>query len=124
MIWELPPGDARFDRRWSSIKRNFTAAWLASGGEELSISTSRHNERRRGVWQPRYIEHTLQDEADLTRYIHYIHINPVRHGYVQEPTDWQYSSIHRFLRQQGLSGGEPFHPMPNDDEINIDLLEP
>jgi putative transposase len=29
----------------------------------------------------------------------YIHWNPVKHGYVKNPMDWPYSTIHRFVAQ-------------------------
>jgi putative transposase len=32
-------------------------------------------------------------------HVNYIHFNPVKHGYVPNPSDWKYSSIHRFIKQ-------------------------
>jgi hypothetical protein len=31
--------------------------------------------------------------------VNYIHYNPVKHGLVNRPVDWPYSSIHRAIRQ-------------------------
>ena len=31
------------------------------------------------VWQPRYWEHLIRDEADFRHHVEYIHFNPVRH---------------------------------------------
>jgi putative transposase len=31
--------------------------------------------------------------------VDYIYINPLKHGYVNAPVDWPYSSIHRYIRQ-------------------------
>lgn len=36
-------------------------------------------------------------EQDLTRHVEYIHHNPVRHGLVSAPTDWEYSGFHRYV---------------------------
>ena len=97
MIWTLPPGDARYDRRWSAIKGNFSRAYLAAGGTEQPISPGKRHKRRRGVWQSRYLEHTLRDEDDLEAHVHYIHLNPVKHGHADRPTDWPHSSLHTYL---------------------------
>lgn len=39
----------------------------------------------------------IRDEQDLARHVDYIHINPVKHGYVQRVSDWPHSSFHRFV---------------------------
>ena len=36
--------------------------------------------------------------AALCNYIHY---NPVKHGYVQNPEDWHFSSYRHYLRNDG-----------------------
>ena len=41
----------------------------------------------------------IVDERDLQIHADYIHFNPVKHGYVQRPIDWPFSSIHRYIRQ-------------------------
>ncbi len=97
-IWTLPSGDDRYPLRWRWIKREFTRAWLAMGGEEQTRSTSRVRQRRRGVWQRRYWEHTIVDEVDLETHFDYIHFNPVKHGLVDRPSDWPWSSFHRWVR--------------------------
>lgn len=96
-IWTLPHGDDDFATRWSHIKGSFTHAWLKHGGREESVNASRTHHRRRGVWQRRYWEHALRDEADYERHVEYIHYNPVKHGLVKCPSDWPYSSFHRYV---------------------------
>lgn len=49
------------------------------------ISNSRFRKQKRGVWQRRFWEYA--DEEDFNRHIDYIHINPVKHGYVQRAAD-------------------------------------
>ena len=70
-----------------------------------SISISRQKKRERGIWQRRFWEHMIRDQSDYEHHINYIHYNPVKHGYVKNPSDWPYSSIHRFIRQGILSEG-------------------
>ena len=50
------------------------------------------------MWQPKYWEHTLEDEDDFERHFDYIHYNPVKHGLVRCPRDWPWSSFHRWVR--------------------------
>ncbi len=38
----------------------------------------------------------------MQRHVDYIHINPVKHGYVERASDWPYSSIHRYIAKGDL----------------------
>jgi putative transposase len=97
-LWSLPEGDAAYPIRWAWLKKEFTKRWLARGECEQAISDARRARRRRGVWQPRFWEHTIRNEADFEHHFHYIHFNPVKHGLVQFPYEWPYSSFHRWVR--------------------------
>jgi putative transposase len=55
------------------------------------------------LWQRRYWEHTIRDEADFARHVDYVHYNPVKHGFVARVCDWPYSSFHRHVRRGLLS---------------------
>ena len=35
--------------------------------------------------------------TDLARHVEYIHYNPVKHGFVNAPKDWEYSSFHQYV---------------------------
>jgi len=97
VIWSLPPGDSEYPKRVGWAKKEFTAHWLKIGGVDQPVSKGRQRQRRRGIWQPRYWEHTLQDEDDFERHFDYIHWNPVKHGHVACPHEWPYSSFHRYV---------------------------
>jgi REP-associated tyrosine transposase len=99
-IWTLPAGDARYPARWGWIKKEFTKRWLAGGGHDYVVSAGRKREGRRGIWQPRYWEHTLQDENDFERHFDYVHWNPVKHSYVRYPHEWPHSSFHRYVNRR------------------------
>jgi putative transposase len=43
----------------------------------------------------------IQDEADYRAHMDYVHINPVKHGYVKRVVDWPYSTFHRWVAQGG-----------------------
>ncbi len=49
--------------------------------------------RERGVWQHRYWEHTLRDDADYAAHMDYVHFNPVKHGLSATAADWPYSTF-------------------------------
>ena len=69
--------------------------WLAAGHHETSVSEGRRRERRRGLWQPRFWEHTIETEEDFERHFDYVHYNPVKRGYVACPSEWGPSSFRR-----------------------------
>jgi putative transposase len=48
-----------------------------------------------GLWQRRFWEHHIRDHEDLQNHIQYCWHNPVKHGFVDHPKDWPYSSYHR-----------------------------
>ena len=93
-IWQLPENDADYPTRWNLIKRSFSR----SLPKTERISNSRRTKGERGIWQRRYWEHMIKDENDFAQHVNYIHFNPVKHGYVQSPVDWPYSSIHQYIR--------------------------
>jgi putative transposase len=96
-LWSLPEGDDEYPARWGRIKKEFTTEWLAHGGRQRVVTAAQARQRRRGVWQPRYWEHTIRDEDDFARHFDYIHYNPVKHGLVSRPRDWPYSSFSRWV---------------------------
>ena len=95
-IWALPEHDPDFATRWSLIKSGFSR-----GLEAMPRSRSKVSRREKGIWQRRYWEHGIRDDADLERHVDYIHFNPVKHGHVTRVVDWQHSSFHRFV-ERGL----------------------
>lgn len=117
MIWTLPAGDVAYSVRWAAIKAQFTRDYIATGGEEASLTAGERRDGHRGVWQRRFIEHTLRDEDDLETHVNYIHYNPVKHGLVKRPVDWPNSSIHRFIRRGWLprSWGGGASAFPDED---------
>jgi putative transposase len=90
-IWTLPAGDTDFPLRWRLIKQRFSRTIPA--GEPLSPVRRARGER--GIWQRRFWEHLIRDDADYQRHVEYCYINPVKHGLVRRVCDWPYSSFHR-----------------------------
>jgi putative transposase len=95
-IWTLPEGDADYPGRWRAIKAGFVRALARAG-----VATPRNAHGEAMVWQRRFWEHTLRDDADFAAHGDYIHYNPVKHGHAVRPTDWPHSTVHRFI-EHGL----------------------
>ena len=94
-VIQLPPDDADFALRWRLIKMEFSKA--LPRGERLSQVRAKRGER--GIWQRRFWEHLIRDEADFRAHMDYVHINPLKHGLVRRVADWPYSTFHRLVAQ-------------------------
>jgi putative transposase len=104
-LWALPEGDNDFSMRWSLIKSGFSR-----GLDPMPRSASKVGKREKGIWQRRYWEHAIRDDADLERHVDYIHFNPVKHGHVTRVADWPHSSFHQYVERGLLAadwGGDP-----------------
>jgi putative transposase len=120
-VWTLPEGDSDYSTRMAAIKAQFTAGLRRSGFRPTLLQRNGHGANggrqrvglkpdledgvRRGdeapIWQKRFWEHHIRDEADLANHVRYCWINPVKHGLVGHPREWAYSSWHRD------AGGDP-----------------
>ncbi len=95
-IWTLPEGDADFATRWRLIKTWFTKHCDTNIRRMPGPDQARRGEQ--SIWQHRYWEHLLRDEADYRHHVDYIHYNPVKHGRASSPADWPYSSFRRYVK--------------------------
>ena len=64
------------------------------------VTSSRQAKRERGIWQRRFWEHRIRDDNDYRQHMDYIHYNPVKHGYVINPQDWQYSTLNKLITKE------------------------
>ena len=87
-VWTLPPGDADYSVRWSLIKARFSRS--VGHGRRRASHIAR---RETGIWQRRFWEHHIRDDVAKAAYLHYCWINPVKHGLVDDPADWPFSSF-------------------------------
>jgi putative transposase len=90
-IWTLPENDCDYAKRWMLIKTHFSRQIPKTE----NIHSTRIKKRERGIWQRRFWEHVIRNERDFLNHVEYIHINPIKHGYVQNVKDWPFSSIHK-----------------------------
>jgi putative transposase len=94
-LWQLPDGDADYAARWSLFKSAFSRGLAPAP----TRSPSKIAKREKGIWQRRYWEHAIRDDADLERHVNSIHYNPVKHGLVTCVADWPFSSFRRYVAQ-------------------------
>ncbi len=80
-MWTLPENDDDYPVRWRLIKSYFT-----------------RNGTWDSPWQNRFWEHVIRDDKDYANHMAYIHINPVKHGHVPAPVEWEHSSFHRYVK--------------------------
>ena len=97
-IWALPENDADYAIRWNMIKSSFSR-----GLKRQTTSRGLVAKREKGIWQRRYWEHAIRNDADLDSHLDYIHYNPVKHGLVSRVADWPHSSFHRFVERGWLA---------------------
>ncbi len=94
-VWGLPENDDGFSMRWRLIKSNFSKALPMVEWR----SAVRQTRGERGIWQRRYWEHLIRDEDDFSVHMDYVHINPLKHGYVALVADWPYSTFHSLVEK-------------------------
>jgi len=121
-VWTLPADDPSYSDRWGAIKARFSKVVRLKGGESVGWKPTLPTDRRvgfqpteaerlraarspskvakqdAGIWQRRFWEHHIRDEADYVAHLRYCITNPVKHGLVERPEDWPYSSVHRDMR--------------------------
>jgi putative transposase len=117
-VWTLPEGDSDYSGRMAEIKSHFTRNLRRSGPAPTYDALTdpaqnpygaiggrvRHSNRvgagpdprdEAPIWQKRFWEHHIRDEAAFAACVRYCWINPVKHGLVGHPGEWPYSSWHR-----------------------------
>jgi putative transposase len=98
-----PTGGSNFSQIMHSLKPNFTKAYKTRIDRIDPLK----------FWQKRFWDHVIRDEHDLENHIHYIHYNPVKHGWVTDPCDWPESSYQewekRGLYPAEFTWSEPVH---------------
>jgi putative transposase len=92
--------------------KSFTARkiidWLSEHGEEsllqqLAAEKSSYKvDRSYQFWQEGSHPKQIFDEEMMQQKMEYIHYNPVKRGYVDEPAHWRYSSARNYAGQRGL----------------------
>ena len=76
-----------FSKVLQLIKGRFTHNYKKTHGLTGTVS----------LWQRRFWDHIIRNEKDLRNHLDYIHWNPVKHGYVVDPGNWDKSSFKSWI---------------------------
>ena len=91
-----PDGESNFSQIMHAMKGRFTRAY------KKRFSMTDHI----NFWQKRFWDHVIRDENDLENHFHYIHYNPIKHGYVDHPQNWKHSSYQQWMSIGVYTGKE------------------
>ena len=70
---------------------------------QLALHKSRYKkDRTYQLWQEGSHPQLIQSEEMMRQRVEYIHDNPVKRGYVDDPTHWRYSSARNYAGLAGL----------------------
>ena len=95
-IMNLPEHDKDFSTRIRLLK-----SYFSRNCKKICYqyhSESRKNKKEKTIWQRRFWDHLIRDEADYQKHVEYIHYNPVKHGLTNSPIEWKYSSFSHYVR--------------------------
>ena len=89
------------------LTEDFTEAY-----RRFSISYSKSFNKVFGrvgtLYRGRFTSHLVHDQAYLQRVSRYIHINPVKDGFVERPEEWLYSSYSDYVTSCGSGLANPW----------------
>jgi putative transposase len=97
---------------WVILSNHYHTLFKVSNSQDLPIfinrlhgSTSyyinkKRNSQGKKIWH-NYWDQIIRDKEDFWTKFNYIHYNPVKHGYVNNPFLWEYSSFRGFLQKKG-----------------------
>ncbi len=96
-LWTLPDGDDDFSTRWSLIKRRVSIACKEHYKQARWKTPSKEKHRESTLWQRRFWEHCIRDQRDFNHHADYMHYNPGKHGLCNQPVEWSFSTVHRYI---------------------------
>lgn len=85
----IKPISCTFSDIMQSFKKRFTDNFKKRNKIKINFN----------FWQGRFWDHVIRNDEDFKKHLDYIHYNPVKHGYVSKPEDWQHSSYLRWVKK-------------------------
>ncbi len=82
---------------------------------------NKQQNRKGSLFMPNFKRKTVSSERYYTSLIHYIHNNPVHHGFVKNAYDWEHSSLHSFIsfKKTQLSRDEALSWFGNLEQFKV-----
>ena len=106
----IRPVNCSFSKLFQSLHKNFTLNFKAFH----SIKTNLR------LWQHRFWDHVIRSEKDWQFHLNYIHYNPVKHGYVSKPEDWENSSFKGWIEKSAYTIGWGHKEIDELEEIDLE----
>ena len=95
-------------RRFKSYTARRIIDFLGENGykgllSQLNHFKSHHRiDSKSQLWQEGSHPKQIQNEDMMRQKLDYMHCNPVRRGYIDDPLAWRYSSARNYVKQEGL----------------------
>jgi putative transposase len=102
-----PMEKSNFSDVMHSLKMNFTREYKKQLGFASSQSIK--------FWQRRFWDHVIRDDKDFENHLHYMHFNPIKHGYVKGVHEWGNSS---YLEWEKRGLYPPLFKWDEPDDMN------
>jgi len=117
------------------LKLNPYSKALADLFNSYTKSYNKKFERRGSLFNHKFKRKPVENDTYLITLVHYIHSNPVHHGFVKNIADWPYSSYHSFISKKDsllkrdevfewFNGKDDFlayHNQPIDPKIDFEF---
>jgi putative transposase len=97
---------------WVILSNHYHLLFMPTKGNDIGSLMKRLNgitsrklnlldgQQGRTVWYS-YWDTCIRAERDFWTRFNYVHYNPVKHGYVDKPEDWEFSSYRFYVRNDG-----------------------
>lgn len=79
---------SRFIHGWKRMSSFEIRKWYRAEAPDYCQAFGEGNR----LWQPKYYAFEISSETKQEEKLHYLHLNPVRAGLVNQATDWKWSS--------------------------------
>jgi len=95
-------------RRFKSFTARKIIDLLKERGEKATLEQLRNaklphkEDRKHQFWQEGTHPVLVQNQAIMRQKLEYMHNNPIRRGYVDDPTHWRYSSARNYAGHDGI----------------------
>ena len=99
IVWFPEPGQlSRFMHGWKRLASYHIRAWYQSQDYEYFKKAGQQDK----FWTPKYYGLAIASEKKIVEKLDYMHLNPVRAGFVDLATQWPWSSAAWYASQQDV----------------------
>ena len=86
-INDVEQSDKYYSKQFSNLFSSYTQSY------------NKLYKRRGSLFLKNFKRKPVEDDDYLLKLVNYIHFNPVKHGFVEKPEDWKYSSYNAICKQ-------------------------